>query len=147
MIIKGDKIKLVSKIGDFNEIGDIFEVTGVNNGVVSFKCDYGTGCMSYDEFEKYFEKLNIYQKNQKRDWSEWKTIALSFRDIYNVKIHININYRTNDKSVQIKFGSLKAKATCHYTDDFDLAIGLDLATKRFIVKYLSRQVKLLSNRL
>lgn len=57
MIIKGDKIKLVQKIGSFDKVGDIFEVTGVDNGVVSFKCNYGTGCMSYDEFERYFEKL------------------------------------------------------------------------------------------
>lgn len=65
MIIKGDKIKLVQKIGNFDKVGDIFEVTGVDDGVISFKCNYGTGCMSYDEFERYFEKI------EKRKWSDW----------------------------------------------------------------------------
>ena len=34
MIIKGDKIKSVQKIGNFDKVGDIFEVTGVDNGVI-----------------------------------------------------------------------------------------------------------------
>ena len=41
MIIIGDKIKLIQKISNFDKIGDIFEVTGVDGGVISFTCDYG----------------------------------------------------------------------------------------------------------
>lgn len=59
MIIIGDKIKLIQKISNFDKIGDIFEVTGVDGGVISFTCDYGAGCMSYNEFEKYFEKIEV----------------------------------------------------------------------------------------
>lgn len=57
MIIKGDKIKLVHKIGNFNKIDDVFKVIDVENGVITFECNYDKGCMSYNEFEKYFEKV------------------------------------------------------------------------------------------
>lgn len=137
MIIKGDKIKLVQKISNFDKVGDIFEVTGVDNGVVSFECNYGTGCMSYDEFEKYFEKV------KKREWSKW------FRDPDNrsiepfgdgTKITTNILYRSNGKKVQIKCGGYRAEATCCKTDQFDLRTGYILAKRRLIVKMLQGQV-------
>ena len=137
MIIKGDKIKLVQKISNFDKVGDIFEVTGADNGVVSFKCNYGTGCMSYDEFEKYFEKV------KKREWSKW------FRDPDNrsiepfgdgTKITTNIFYRSNGKKVQVKCGGYRAEATCCKTDQFDLRTGYILAKRRLIIKMLQGQV-------
>lgn len=58
-MIKGDKIKLVHKMGVFDNIGEICEVTDIQEGgVICFK--FGgchLGCMSYDEYEKYFEKV------------------------------------------------------------------------------------------
>ena len=63
MIIKGDKIKLVQKIGNFDKVGDVFEITGVDDGIVSFSCGYGTGCMTYEEFENYFKKLNQLKRD------------------------------------------------------------------------------------
>lgn len=53
-MIKGDKIKLVHKMGIFDNIGEICEVTDIQEGgVICFK--FGgchLGCMSYDEYEK-----------------------------------------------------------------------------------------------
>lgn len=57
MIVKGNEIRLVKPMGVFDNIGEICEVTDVSeDGVISFK--FGgchLGCMSYNEFEKYFE--------------------------------------------------------------------------------------------
>lgn len=57
MITKGNGIRLIKPMGVFDNIGEICEVTDVSDdGVISFK--FGgchLGCMSYNEFEKYFE--------------------------------------------------------------------------------------------
>lgn len=54
---KGDLIKLIKPMGVFENIGEVCEVTDVSeDGVISFR--FGgihLGCMSYNEFEKYFE--------------------------------------------------------------------------------------------
>ena len=57
MITKGNEIRLIKPIGVFDNIGEVCEVTDVSeDGVISFKFGgYHLGCMSYNEFEKYFE--------------------------------------------------------------------------------------------
>lgn len=61
-MIKGDKIKLIRKMGVFDNIGEICEVTDVtDDGVICFRFGENgvhLGCMSYNEFEKYFELVN-----------------------------------------------------------------------------------------
>ncbi len=56
MITKGNEIRLIKPMGVFDNIGEVCEVTDVSeDGVISFK--FGgchLGCMSYNEFEKYF---------------------------------------------------------------------------------------------
>ena len=54
---KGDLIRLVKPMGVFDNIGEICEVTDVSeDGVISFRFGGShLGCMSYNEFEKYFE--------------------------------------------------------------------------------------------
>lgn len=57
MITKGNEIRLIKPMGVFDNIGEVCEVIDVSeDGVISFK--FGgchLGCMSYNEFEKYFE--------------------------------------------------------------------------------------------
>lgn len=57
MITKGNEIRLIKPMGVFDNIGEVCEVTDVSeDGVISFKFGgYHLGCMSYNEFEKYFE--------------------------------------------------------------------------------------------
>lgn len=57
MITKGTKIRLVKKMGVFDSIGEVCEVMSVSeDGVISFRFGgFHLGCMSYSEFEKYFE--------------------------------------------------------------------------------------------
>lgn len=54
---KGDLIRLVKPMGIFDNIGEVCEVTDVSeDGVISFRFGGShLGCMSYNEFEKYFE--------------------------------------------------------------------------------------------
>ena len=142
-MIKGDRIKLVKKMGVFDNIGEICEVTDIQEGgVICFK--FGgchLGCMSYDEYEKYFEKV---ETPVKRTWSEWNSKYISFTNINDNRMTGFIKYRTNGKKVQVKLGTLTAEASCCKEDEFDLEKGLELAKNRVIVKYLNSRVEKLA---
>lgn len=59
MLVKGDKIKLIKPMGVFKNVGEICPVLDVlEDGMIIFSFGDGMhmGCMSADEFEKYFEK-------------------------------------------------------------------------------------------
>lgn len=58
LVNKGDKIVLKEKMGLFDNIGEICEVTSVDGGIISFTFGEGLhlGCMSEDEADKYFVK-------------------------------------------------------------------------------------------
>ena len=139
-MIKGDKIKLVRKMGVFDNIGEICEVTDIQEGgVICFK--FGgchLGCMSYDEYEKYFEKV---ETPTKRTWSKWYLNEIRFTDINGKDVRCNYLYRTNGKKIQVRSGAFKVETTCYKDDTFDLSKGLSLAKKRLVVKYLDNQVK------
>lgn len=140
MLIVGSKIKLKKKMGVFDNIGEICEVTDIQEGgVICFK--FGgchLGCMSYDEYEKYFEKV---ETPVKRTWSKWYLNEIRFTDINGKDVRCNYLYRTNGKKVQIRCGAFKAEATCCEDDEFEIEKGLALAKSRLIVKYLDNQVK------
>lgn len=140
-MIKGDRIKLIKKMGAFNNIGEICEIIDIQEGgVIYFK--FGgchLGCMSYDEYEKYFEKVEIPVK---RAWSDWSlTHELTFIDIKGDEKTIKYQYRDNGKRIQIRSDALKAGSSCYNEDEFSLSSGLKLAEMRLIVKYLDNQVK------
>lgn len=140
-MIKGDKIKLVKPMGVFTNIGEICEVIDVNEGgVINFKFGNGLhlGCMSYDEFLKYFEMM---EEKPKRIWTEWKRGDVEVYNPFNTLITVGVRYRHNGKKVQIKAGAIKAESTCSKYDEFDFEKGFKLAIARFRVKYLSNLVK------
>lgn len=136
-MIKGDKIRLIKQMGAFKNVGEICEVTDVTEGgVISFRFGgYHLGCMSYDEFLKYFEKV------EEKIWTNWRKDSFSFYDINGRLIFTTIRYRNNGKKVQVRSGALRAESSCRREDTFDFDKGFDLATKRLIVKYLDNQVK------
>lgn len=128
LVIKGDKIKQVKEIMGFNYIGMEFEVVNVDMGVISFSCNMGNGVMSYDELEKYFEKV------VKAEWSEWEVDCSDESFIYRVK----------DKLIELadingEYSSVFAK--CLPTDEFDLEVGLDICRKKMGIKKLMRELK------
>lgn len=71
MITKGNEIRLIKPMGVFDNIGEVCEVTDISeDGVISFK--FGgchLGCMSYNEFEKYFELVEkgIHEEEINKD--------------------------------------------------------------------------------
>lgn len=145
-MIKGDKIRLKAKMGVFDNIGEICEVTDVNDGgVICFRFGNGRhlGCMSFDEYEKCFELVEEEKEQAKRVWTKWKHHYLNFYDPKGYDIDLDTFVRENGKHVQIKStdGSLKASATCRNDDEFSFEKGLNLAERRLIVKYIAREVK------
>ena len=74
MITKGSKIQLVKPMGVFDNIGEVCEVVNVTeDGVITFRFgNYHLGCMSYDEFGKYFIHYEETKKTPKRKWSNWE---------------------------------------------------------------------------
>lgn len=69
MIIKGNEIRLIKPMGVFDNIGEVCEVTDVSeDGVISFKFGgYHLGCMSYNEFEKYFKLVEKEIPEERND--------------------------------------------------------------------------------
>lgn len=139
MLIKGDRIKLVKAMGCFDNIGEICEVVSISeDAVVGFK--FGgvhLGCMSYNEFEKYFEKV----ENIKQDWTEWKEKKVGYYNIDDNYVYATIEYRHNGVKVQTRGYEVKARSTCNKADNFDLYKGLKIATARLLVKILDRETE------
>ena len=112
MLIQGSKIKLIKPIGVFKNVGEICEVVDIaEGGVISFR--FGgchLGCMSYDEFLKYFEQV------EERVWSNWEETRVVFYDMNDKKTGITLRFRNNGKKVQVRSGALKAESSCHSED-------------------------------
>lgn len=143
-MIKGDKIKLIKPMGAFKNVGEICEVTDIaEGGIISFR--FGgchLGCMSYDEFLKYFVKyFEEIEDPIHRKWSNWKEEKIMFYDMNDKETSIILRYRNNGKKVQVRSDTLRAESSCHKEDTFDFEKGFELAAKRLIVKYLDNQVK------
>lgn len=142
-MITGDKIKLVKPMGAFTNVGEVCEVTDVaEGGIISFR--FGgvhLGCMSYNEYEKYFEKVDYVEK---KNWTAWYKDDISFYDLNDDVVTIEILYRDNGRKVQVKYDSYRAESTCNKVDTFDLDKEFELAMKRLIVKYLDGQVEMLA---
>jgi hypothetical protein len=79
----GNEIRLIRPMGVFDNIGEICEVTNVTeDGVISFR--FGgrhLGCMSYDEFEKYFELVKKIEE-QVDDIEEESLEARELRELF-----------------------------------------------------------------
>lgn len=107
-MIKGDRIKLVKKMGVFDNIGEICEVTDIQEGgVICFK--FGgchLGCMSFDEYEKYFEKV---EEPVKRTWSKWHLTEIRFTDINGEEKRVFVAIETMERKFNLEVVYLKQK--------------------------------------
>lgn len=148
-MIKGDRIKLIKSMGVFTNVGEICDVVDVTtDGIISFKFGNGKhlGCMSYDEFEKYFELVE-----SKRVWGNWVKYFMAVR-CYNAEISIPAEVRTNKKIVQVRCKLpndtyIKSQATCHKEDKFSFETGKHLAEKRLLAKMFVNEAKHFAARL
>lgn len=82
-MIKGDLIKLIAPMGVFDNIGEVCEITDVSeDGVISFRFGGShLGCMSYNEFEKYFELVEVEEKIEE-DADEEEVENKELRDLF-----------------------------------------------------------------
>lgn len=144
-VIKGDKIKLVKPMGVFKNIGEVCEVIDVSQeGFISFKFgDRHLGCMSYDEFQRYF----ILVEEKKREWSEWEKRYISIGSINKENMLCYVYVRNNGKTIQMKTKDkyngklLRVKSVCCDDDKFCYEKGLELVEVRMMVKLLKHQAK------
>lgn len=146
MITKGSKIQLVKPMGIFDNIGEVCEVIDVTeDGTIVFKFGSGKhlGCMSYNEFEKYF--VNYEEKKvketPKRTWSEWKCDTFIYYNFDGESYVVPVKYRDNGRIVELRTDwtdevNLKTKASCSKRDTFDFDTGLDLADHRMQIKLM-----------
>lgn len=140
-MIVGDKIRLKKQMGVFDNIGEICEVKEIyEGGVICFSFGEGKhlGCMSYDECEKYFEKI---VEPTKRKWTKWIEGHCFICDpLFGNTECIDVEYRNNGKIVEVRKvldkKAIKTKATCCNNDKFSFLTGYKLAVKRFAVEYL-----------
>ena len=173
MLKIGDKIKYV-KANPLIEmpIGTEMTVTDIKGITVAIEASFELGnckavvqgLMSYDEVEKYFEKVvetETKSETPKRVWTEWTKIddveKLSCRYIHScsdcwfTKLcdffdMDNIEFRTNGKKVMARKSNdnhIKSEATCHKADTFDLTTGLKVAIARLAVKEAEHNLKTL----
>lgn len=162
MLKVGDKIKYV-KANYLIEmpIGTVMDITDIQGGLVGVNADYKVngrvigkiqGLITYNEVEKYFEK--VIETEPKRVWTEWKEITVKTKDdiiecksshcdscvYYGVcgKVR-HAEYRTNGKKVRVRYKVddnkyIIGESTCHKSDTFDLIKGLKVACGRLSVK-------------
>jgi hypothetical protein len=169
MLKIGDKIKYVNtnSLMEF-PLGTIFEVKDIKGTALAVSGKYKAngmtvgyieGIMSYDEYEKYFEKYVEEEKTEKKNpWSEWKevnfdnvcdsacgceTCPLSY--CCNNLDYCDVLYKTNNKRIIVKYTTngkvIKSHSTCHETDTFDLNTGLRVALARLFVKIAEEDLK------
>lgn len=111
MITKGTKIRLVKKMGVFDNIGEVCEVTSVSeDGIISFRFGgFHLGCMSYSEFEKYFEYVEEdTEKRELLSLFEWckSNDKPFYPELYN---NIIKKYGDTERSVFSVLGKYKAR--------------------------------------
>ena len=70
------------------------------------------------------------------NWTPWHHYSI----IYNGRERA-LDYRTNYRIVEVRCGRIKAKATCHKADTFDLYEGMSLAFERAIKKAKNKNAK------
>ena len=164
MLRTGDKIKYAKENSMLNiPLGTIFTVTDVAVNAIYMDTEMELGgmrgvakcVMSYDEYEKYFEKV---VEEPKHTWTEWRVIKTD--ELYHLIHNLEDNYfivkylkhylkestykcletRNNGKKtdVRITFAdtTTKATSTCNITadDTFDEATGIQVALIRLFAK-------------
>ena len=151
MITSGSKIKLAKAMGEFNNIGEVCDVIKVTEeGVISFKFGNGMhlGCMSYDEYEKYFVNY-VEPKKADRVWSDWEYDYIKYTEYTGEDMCYDIKVRDNGKKVQMMcvdgvHEGVRAESTCCHSDVFSYDRGYDLAYSRLLAKMTQKDAEILA---
>lgn len=142
MLISGDKIKMVKAVPGFDKVGDIFTVDGISESGDSMriKSSYGIGIMSYDEFEKYFEKY----VEKELVWTDWDGVFYVLPET-----NMDYEFKTNGKEIHMRDSvkDITVKTSCLDEDIFNLELGLELCIKKLEVAKIHREMKESLNKL
>lgn len=78
--------------------------------------------------------MNVELKNNYKGWTSWNPVI-------NYNGQTDCFYKTNGKKVIVKFlkDNIKAEACCNKIDEFNLAIGIQIAYLRCLNKALNKQ--------
>lgn len=135
MLIVGDKIKQTKTICGCNFLDSEFTVISIdeNNNIVFENFPIGRGYMTFDEFEKHFEKVIV-----KTPWSGWIDHWDDNADIFSDSFY---QFKTNEKKIILRKNGIKVKATCNKTDTFNLMTGLKLCILRWEIKNATNTLK------
>ena len=132
MLTKGDKIILVAKMGAFTNVGEVCEVIEFDeNGTIWFKFGDGMhmGCMSANEFEKYFKK---YEEPK----PEFKIANVDFDWVDKIidEAHINVTTVFNKCTVvacQLPSGFVIVESSaCTDPESYDKDMGIEICLNR-----------------
>ena len=180
MLRVNDKIKYVKANWLIDmPIGTVMTVTDIKGATVACNADYNVNgdkvgefqvVMSYDEVEKYFEKVNsdVKETKTKSVWSGWKPINNAYALWYVRNIHrehksnmylqylcneyltsadTNIWYRIKGNQVQVMFkldngSSVISNAKCNTKggDVFDINKGIGLGILRCFIKTMIKDL-------
>lgn len=147
MITCGSKIELVQPMGVFDNVGEVCDVIKVTeDGVISFKFGNGRhlGCMSFNEYEKYFKPYEA-PVPVKREWSCWNPLTIEYTNLDCENVEVNTEFRDNGVRLPIRTVdedvNVKARSSCHKADKYDREKGLKIAIPRLILKLLARDVE------
>ena len=172
MVMVGNVVKMVNPIVGYEMLNGMkFKITDIREGVVYFTYDksnalstimYGSGAMSFNEFEKHFEivKEESVEEKTVREWTRWTGLNVKqmlddicgrieccsvcehcpYTTICDVYKNIGyIVYRTNTKKTEVRCvlndgTMIKSYASCHKADEFNLDMGLSVAIARLSMK-------------
>lgn len=129
MLVKNDKIKLVKPMGMFTNVGEVCDIIDVNeSGVITFKFGNGMhmGCMSADEFDKYFVK---YEEPENENDSIEDIMANSEYVVYKAFDKCTIvACKLPNGFVTVEYSA------CVNPEDYDEEIGVDACLERIYGK-------------
>ena len=119
-----DKVILMKPMNEkLYTVGIAYEIGNITDkGFIIRKPNTGLALafVSFEDFDKYFSV-----ETKPRKWTDWGVL---YGDD---GLTIIGKYRTNRKKVQVRIGNFKGEACCNQKyDNFNLAVGLDIALKR-----------------
>lgn len=143
MLVNGDKIKLIKPMGAFTNVGEVCNITSIaEDGTISFRFGHGgvhLGCMSYNEFEKYFEKVEPAPTVTQEQIDE-------LIDNSDIKV-LTVFGKCTIVSVQLPNGFvLTHSSACVSPENYDEALGTEICLKKIKDKLWELEGYLLQNK-
>ena len=127
-ILRNDKVILTNVMGNFQFVGETFEVANITETAVVLRNErtkVAVGAIDIDMFDQYFRK-----PEEVKCWTPWQRLVDQIGNTIAF-------YRTNLKKVQVRtVDGYRGEATCNKADDFNLYFGLCLAMKRCEIKMM-----------